>query len=162
MWFKIIYFTTCGSDRFQNSNWISTETTKCFSTIFMHLTNNLAHVTAVLVLSGISEIQETLLVTPANDSGNNAFQGWQDRHRQPILVGLWRGKTLQLPDTKRILLLNGLAQPAPSKDSHSYSTLLPRLWHMRSGTRIQLIYRHSPDGFWRSAAWWLSQLVETW
>ena len=47
MWFKIIYFTTRGSDRFQNSNWFSTETTKYFSTIFMHpflyvVTNNLA------------------------------------------------------------------------------------------------------------------------
>ena len=47
MWFKIIYFTTCISDRFRNSNWFSTETTKCFSTIVMHpflyvVTNNLA------------------------------------------------------------------------------------------------------------------------
>ena len=47
MWFEIIYFTTHGSDTFRNSNWFSTETTKCFSTIFMHpflyvVTNNLA------------------------------------------------------------------------------------------------------------------------
>ena len=47
MWFEIIYFTTHGSDRFRNSNWFSTETTKCFSTICMHpflyvVTNNLA------------------------------------------------------------------------------------------------------------------------
>ena len=45
MWFEIIYFTTRGSDRFRNSNWFSTETTKYFSTIFMHpflyvVTNN--------------------------------------------------------------------------------------------------------------------------
>ena len=39
MWFEIIYFTTRGSDRFRNSNWFSTETTKCFSTIFMHPCN---------------------------------------------------------------------------------------------------------------------------
>ena len=47
MWFEIIYFTTCGSDILRNSNWFSTETTKCFSTIFMHpflyvVTNNVA------------------------------------------------------------------------------------------------------------------------
>ena len=47
MWFEIIYFIACGSDWFWNSNQISTETTKYFSTTIMHpfpymVTNNLA------------------------------------------------------------------------------------------------------------------------
>ena len=80
----------------------------------------------------------------------------------PIPVGSQRGKTPQLLDTNRILLLNGQAWPAPSKDSGSCSTLLARLQHTWSGTGIQLIYQHSPDRFRRSAARWLSRPVETW
>ena len=106
---------------------------------------------AAPVLLGILEIWEVLPVTPANNSGYDAFRvdgiGTGRRFWWPIPMGSLRGKTPQLPDTNRILLLNGRARPALSKDSGSCSTLLTRLRHMQSGTQIQLIYRHSPDGF---------------
>ena len=62
MLFEIIYFTACGSDRFRNLNWFSKETTKYFSTIFMHLflyvvTNNLAKY-QFLTLHYYGEIEE--------------------------------------------------------------------------------------------------------
>ena len=48
MQFEIIYFRTCHLERFLNSNCLPTETTKYFSTNFMHsffymVTNNLAY-----------------------------------------------------------------------------------------------------------------------
>ena len=120
---------------------------------------------AVPVLPGILEIwkhcQKLRLTIPVatllrvNGIGTSKGFWW------PILVGSWRRKTPQLPDTNRILLLNGRARPAPSKDSGSCSTLLARLRQMQWGTRIQLIHQHSPDGFRRSAAQWLSWPVET-
>ena len=47
MWFEIIYFKTCGSERFWNSKCFSTETTEYFFTNFMYpflymVTNNVA------------------------------------------------------------------------------------------------------------------------
>ena len=67
MWFEIIYFTTCGLDRFRNSNWFSTETTKYFSTIFMHpflcvVTDNLAKY-QFLTLRYYGEIEENTYIS---------------------------------------------------------------------------------------------------
>ena len=70
-------------------------------------------VAAARVLPGIFEIRETLPEIPVHDSGDDAFVvdgiGTGIRFQWPIPVGSRRGKTPQLPDTNRILLLNGQA-----------------------------------------------------
>ena len=71
------------------------------------------------VLPGILRIQETLPEIPVDDSSDDAFMvdriGTSIRFRWPILVGLQRGKTLQLPDTNRILLLDWAGMTCSSK-----------------------------------------------
>ena len=65
------------------------------------------------------KIREMLLEIPVHDSGDNAFIvdgiGTGVRFQWPIQVGLQRGKTLQLLDTNRILLLNWVGMTCSSK-----------------------------------------------
>ena len=73
----------------------------------------------VRVLPRIFEIQETLPEIPVHDSGNDAFvvdgRGTGIRFRWSIPVGSQRGKTLQLLDTNRILLLDWVGMTCSSK-----------------------------------------------
>ena len=89
---------------------------------------------AVRVLPGILKIREMLPEVLVHDSGGDAFVadriGTGIRFWWPIPVGLRRGKTLQLPDTNRILLLNWAGTTCSSKDSGSCSTLLAKLWRV--------------------------------
>ena len=74
---------------------------------------------AARVLPGILRIWETLPEIPVDDSSDDAFVvdgiGTGIRFRWPIPVGLQRGKTLQLLDTNRILLLDWVSMTCSSK-----------------------------------------------
>ena len=106
---------------------------------------------AARVLSRILKIREMLPEIQVDDSSDDAFMvdgiGTGIRFHWPIPVG----SGYQQNTTSRLgghnLLLQKRVVLAPPY-SQGYST--------QSGTRIQLIYQHFPDGFQRSAARQLS------